>query len=172
MAQTEEAQETIPKGYAKDYIFFQTGYETPVSESADLFEAQNPIYGLKYSHRLDSQWVVGLRFQRKPYVKKANDQTFSLLSFTNQTQAIFRLYHPLYFLVGTEISYLYPAQKSSPPPIKDPDLSTEVGVGVNSSLWLLFGPRKVLEFNLVRWRGTKTNRLHGIETTLGLGLGF
>lgn len=172
MAQTEEVPETIPKAYAKDYIFFQSGYEQPVSTSDDLFESRNPIYGLKYAHRLDSQWIVGLRIQRKPLLKKKDDQPLSLLSFSNQTQALFRLYHPLYFLIGTEISYLFPARKSSPPPIKDIELSTEVGAGLNSSLWWFFSPRSVAEFNLVRWRGTKTNRLHGIEATFGLGMGF
>lgn len=171
-AEEIDAQETIPKGYAKDYVFLTMPYEHPYGKSRSIYRNETVGVGLRYAHRLDSQWIVGLKFERKPLIRQDDDKALNLLVFSNQTQAIFRLYHPLYLLAGTELAYVLPAQKSSPPFVKDPDLSTEIAVGLNASLWWLTSRKGILELHFSRWKGTKTNDMQGLETSLGYGIGF
>ena len=170
-AQELDAQETIPKAYAKDYVFLTMPYEQPYGKSRSFYRAETVGLGLRYAHRLDSEWIVGLKFERKPLIRK-DDRPLNLLVLSNQTQAVFRLYHPFYVLAGTEISYILPAQKSSPPFVKDPDLNAEIGVGLNASLWWLLARKGIVELHFSRWKGTKTNDLQGLETSFGYGIGF
>ncbi|RYZ58404.1 MAG: hypothetical protein EOP07_07165 [Proteobacteria bacterium] len=170
-AEIAEHEETIPKAYSKDYVFLTMPYEQPYGKSRSLYSNDTVGAGIRYAHRLDSEWIVGLKFERKPVIRK-DDKPMNLLVFSNQTQAVFRLYHPLYILVGTEISYVLPATKSSPPFTKDPDFDTEIAVGLNTSLWWLTSRKGIVELNLSRWKGTKTNNLQGLETSLGYGIGF
>ena len=170
-AQEQDDQETIPKAYSKDYAFVTVPYEQPYGKTRSLYKSESLGIGVKYAHRLDSEWIVGLKFERKPVIR-TDGKTLNLIVFSNQTQAVFRLYHPLYILVGTEVSYILPAQKSSPPFTKDPDFASEIGAGLNSSLWWLTSRKGVVELHLSRWKGTKTNNLQGLEVSLGYGVGF
>lgn len=146
-------------------------YEQPYGKSRSFYRAETVGFGLRYAHRLDSEWIVGLKLERKPLLRQ-DDSPLNLLVFSNQTQAIFRLYQPFYLLVGTELSYILPTQKSLPPFVKAPDLSAEIGVGLNASLWWLLSRKGIVEFHLSRWKGTKTNNLQGLETSFGYGIGF
>ncbi len=170
-AQSLDAQETIPKAYAKDYVFLTMHYEYPQGKSLSLYENNSVNVGVKYAHKLESEWIVGLKFERKPLIRK-DDSPMSLLVFSNQTQGVIRLYHPLYLLVGSELAYVMPVRKSSPPFAKDPDFATEIAVGLNTSLWWLLSRKGIVELHASRWKGTKTNKLQGIEVSLGYGFGF
>lgn len=171
-AQEFESQETIPKAYPKDHVFLTVPYERPVGQSRNLYRNETVGAGVRYAHRLDSQWIVGLKFERKPILVQSDDRPLSLLVFSNQTQAIFRLYHPLYLLAGTELSMIMPSKKSVPPFVKDVDFQTEIAIGLNASLWWLVSQKGILELHVSRWKGTKTNQLQGLETSLGYGMGF
>ncbi len=172
-AQELDTEETIPNRYVKDYVFLSAiPLEVQYGETKDLLKTKAVGFGVKYAHRLESEWVVGLGFKRKPMIAKDNDRPISLLNFSTQTQKIFRLYHPLYLLLGTEISFVMPAQKSSPPFVKDPDFATEVAAGLNASLWWLTSRKGAVELHLSRWKGTKTNKLQGLEVSAGYGIGF
>lgn len=173
LSQELDTEETIPKRYAKDYVFLSAvPLEVQYGETRDLLRTETTGFGLKYAHRLESEWVVGLGFKRKPMIVKEDDRQLSLLNFSTQTQKIFRLYHPLYVLVGTEISFVMPAQKSSPPFVKDPEFATEVAAGLNTSFWWVTSRKGAIELQFSRWKGTKTNKLQGLEVSLGYGVGF
>lgn len=173
LAQDLDAEETVPKRYVKDYVFLSAiPFEFQYGETRDLLKTETIGFGVKYAHRLASEWIVGLGFKRKPMIAKDDDRPISLLSFSSATQKIFRLYHPLYLLVGTEVSFLMPAQKSSPPFVKDPQYATEVAAGLNTSLWWLTSRKGAVELHFSRWKGTKTNKLQGLEISLGYGIGF
>lgn len=173
LSQELDTEETVPKRYVKDYVYLSTvPFEIQYGQTRGLLKTETTGFGVKYSHRLASEWVVGLGFKRKPMIAKDDDRPISLLNFSTATQKIIRLYHPLYLLVGTEISFLLPAQKSSPPFVKDPDFATEVAAGLNASLWWLTSRKGAVELHLARWKGTKTNKLQGLEFSCGYGIGF
>ena len=171
-AQDIESQETIPKAYPKDYVFLTVPYERPLGETRSRYRSESVGLGIRYAHRLDSEWIVGLKFERKPVIGQSDGRSLGLLVFSNQTQGVFRLYHPLYLLLGTELSMVMPSQKATPPFAKDPEFETEVALGLNASLWWLVSHKGIVELHLSRWKGTKTNKLQGLEASIGYGMGF
>jgi hypothetical protein len=163
---------TIPDGYPKDYLFLQITQDVPLAASQDDLKASGKVnLGLDYRHLLGAHWMVGVHYRIRSFERK-NGQSLSILSLSNQSQRIIRVYHPLYALVGTEWTYLIPTRRISLPLTKDPDYQTEIGVGINTSLWYYLHPHLLVEMRGARWRGTKTNRLHGWESTLSVGYAF
>lgn len=163
--------ETLPDEYPDDYLFLQVTQDRPAEPNRDDLRAGRLSYGVSYSRYLDDNWIAGVGYRVKSFIRK-DDQALSILTLSNHTQRIFRLYHPLYLLVGTEWSYMIPTIRVSLPIVKDPDYATEIGVGLSTALWFYLGPQVPLELKLMRWRGTKTNRLHGWEGTFSLGYSF
>lgn len=172
-SQEIDAEETVPNRYVKDYVFLSAvPLDLQYGKTRGLLKSEGVGFGFKYAHRLVSDWVVGLGFKRKPMIAKDDDRPLSLINFSTETQKIFRLYHPFYLLLGTEISFVTPAQKSSPPFAKDPAFQTEIAAGLNASLWWLTSRKGAVELHVSRWKGTKTNKLQGFEVTFGYGIGF
>lgn len=168
-----KTDETVPSRYVKDYVFLSAvPLELQYGETRQTLKSDGIGFGIKYQHRLLSDWVVGLGFKRKPVMAKSDGRAISLINFSTLTQKIFRLYHPIYFLAGTEISFVTPALKSSPPFPKDPEFQTEVAAGLNASLWWLTSRKGAVEIHMSRWKGTKTNKLQGFELSAGYGIGF
>ncbi len=163
--------ETIPSEYLDDYIFVLANQDVPIGPSTIELKRGEAGYGIDYHHHLAEDWIVGVGYRLKSMTRKSG-KTLSFMSFTNHTQRVFRLFHPLYLLMGTEWSYLMPTLETSIPPIKDPEYETEIAVGLNGALWWYLSPRVLLELRTTRWRGTKTNRLHGWQSDIGLGYAF
>ncbi len=163
---------TIPESYPKDYIFALYSHNEPVGPSQRELRTHLNTPGFAYMHRLGHPWVVNVGYRSQAFINQSQNRPLSLITIFNSTQRMFRLYHPFYALAGTEILYLIPVQKANPPITKDADFSTEIGVGVVGSLWYFMSQNSVLALDVQRWRGTKTDRLHGVSMTLGLGWGF
>ncbi len=163
--------ETIPAEYADDFIFLLANQDAPIGTSTAELKTGQAGYGFDYHYHLGEDWMVGVGYRIKSMMRK-DGRALSFMSFTNHTQRVFRLYHPLYLLMGTEWSYLMPTSQLSFPPIKDPEYATEIAVGLNGALWFYLTPRFILELRTMRWRGTKTNRLHGWQSDIGLGWAF
>ncbi len=166
-----DRKETLPTDYPDDYIFAQMTRDKPAQPNKDELRAGRLSYGVSYSRHFGDYWIAGMGYRVKSFIRK-DDQALSLLTFSNHTRRIFRLYHPLYALIGTEWAYVIPTSRISLPLVKDPDYSTDISVGLSTSLWLFITPHFPLEFHVLRWRGTKTNRLHGWESTLSLGYSY
>ncbi|HYX32040.1 MAG TPA: hypothetical protein VE954_02925 [Oligoflexus sp.] len=163
---------TIPESYPNDYIFALYSHNEPVGPSHSELRTHENTPGFSYQHRLGHPWVVGVGYRSQAFINRQQNRPVSLLTVFNTTQRLFRLYHPFYALAGTEILYLIPVQKLNPPITKDATFSTEIGIGAAASLWYVMSQNSVLALDLQRWRGTKTDRLHGVSMTLGLGWGF
>ncbi len=171
-AQTEYDELTIPESYPKDYIFALYSHNEAIGPSQSELKTHLNSFGFAYQHRLGHPWLVSVGYRPQSFINRKAQRPVSLMTFFNSTQRMIRLYHPFYLLAGTEILYLIPAQKLNPPITKDADFATEIGVGLQTSLWYLISQNSVLSLDLQRWRGTKTDRLHGISVNLGLGWGF
>lgn len=153
--------------FSKDYITTEYTANYPTGNGNEYFDTgfRKLIFG--YTHFLSEKWGVGLSIGFKSFKRKDIDREFALLSLSNESFYITRLYHPVYFLIGTKLLYMTPNQRSKLPPLRDPDYETEIGAGVSAKLcyidksWLYW-------LRVDRWRGTKTNRLHGFEVGLGI----
>ncbi len=162
----------LPAQYPKDYLWLYYSQNTPTSHSTDELQAHLDTFGISYQHRLKHPWIVSVGYRPQSFISKRQNTPTKLLTFFNSTQRIFRLYHPVYFTVGTEILYLVPVQKLNPPMTKDRYFATEIGIGIQSSLWYHFSEQYLLAFDLQRWRGTKTNQLHAWSLSLGIGYAY
>jgi len=171
-AYSQYDESTIPESYPKDYIFALYSHNEPTGPSQSELNTHINSFGISYQHRLGHPWVVSVGYRNQSFINRKENRPTSLMSVFNTTQRVFRLYHPLYFLAGTEILYLIPVQKINPPITKDADFSTEIGIGVQASVWYLVSQNSAISLDLQRWKGTKTDRLHGISITLGIGWGF
>jgi hypothetical protein len=163
---------TIPESYPKDYIFTLFSHNEPVSRGLDKLHSHLNSLGISYQHRLGRPWVVSVGFRQQSFINAIQNRPVSIVTVFNSTQRVVRLYHPLYLLAGTEVLYLMPLQKANPPVTKDADFNTEIGAGLVASLWYLMSQNSIFSLELQRWRGTKTNQLHGVSMTVGLGWGF
>ena len=172
VAEPLHADFTIPESYPKDYIFSLISMNQAIGLSHQELEGHLNSPGLSYQHRLTHPWVVSVGYRPQSFINRRLQRPLSLLTFSNATQRIMRLYHPFYLLVGTEVLYLIPVQKINPPIEKDPNFTTEIGLGARLSLWYLWSQNNLVFFDFERWRGTKTDRLHGMTLSLGLGWGF
>lgn len=161
---------TIPDSYPKDYLFILHSHNEPLQPAKQYFASHQSRSGFAYMHRLSFPWIVSVGARSQAFMNRSTQIPTSILTLFNSTQRVYRLYHPLYLLLGTEIEYLIPFRKLNPPLAKDPDFNTEIGLGAKASLWYLLSTQWVISGEISRWRGTKTNRLHGMSLSLGVGM--
>ncbi len=163
--------EIIPEAYPKNYFLLQANSNLPQGKSRERFSGGDKGFGVSYSYALAKRLIVGVNFKDRVFIKK-NGTHMTLMTFGNHTQGVFRIYHPLYLLVGTEWNYMIPTLSMQLPVIKDPDYTTEVGVGGSAALWYYLSPKWLAEGKVMRWKGTKTSRLEGWDFTVSVGFGF
>ncbi len=168
---TAKTAEIIPDPYPKNYTLLQVNLNQPAARSQNFFIRGKEGFGVSYSYYLARRLIVGVNFKNRMFLKK-NGQNLSLMTFGNHTQGVFRLYHPLYLLLGTEWNYMIPMADFKLPMIKDPAFTTEIGVAATASLWYFLTPSWLSEWKIQRWKGTKTSRLDGWEFSIGMGYGF
>ena len=163
--------EIIPDTFPKNYTLLQVNVDQPEGKSKTTLLAGDKSVGAAYSYYLARRLIIGVNFKNR-LLKKRSGGPLALMTFGNHTQGIFRLYHPLYLLLGSEWSYIIPTKSLQPPFEKDPSYSTEIGVALSASIWYFLHPRWLTEIKVQRWKGTKTSRLDGLETSFAVGLGF
>ena len=152
--------------FQEDYLTAEFAANYPAGNGREYFRTGLRRFQIGYTHLLNDQWGVGLSIGYKSLFRKDIDRELGLLSITNESFYITRLYHPVYLLTGTKIIYMAPNQRSKLPPLREPDYEVELGVGFSAKLTIL-DESWMYWLRLDRWRGTKTNRLHGFETAIG-----
>jgi hypothetical protein len=167
-AETSEISNQPVNPFQSDYILVEALSNFPVGPALDRFRPYRRTPGVTYRHVLNRDWIVGVSLGFKSFRRKDIDREFALLSVSNQAQYVMRLYHPAYLLIGPKWLYLLASQRARFPLVRDPDYETEIGAGLTTSFAYIVGKEWLLTLRFDRWRGTKTNRLHGFEVALGL----
>lgn len=157
--------------FSKDYISLEYVKNYPTSKGQEQFSPFRKTLFLGYQHFLNQQWNVGITLGFKSFSKSALEGELALLSFSNHSYYVIRIHHPTYLMLGTKLIYMTPNEQSNLPLSKDADFETEVGIGISAQLTQVIGSY-LLTLRADRWRGTKTNKLHGFELALGLSLHF
>ena len=153
--------------FSKNYVSLEVAGNFPISRSQNLFSPHKKTWILGYSHFLNRKWNVSISLGFKSLYRNSENQELALLSLSNHSLYVVRLYHPTYLMVGTKLIYMTPNEKSRFPLVKEPDFETEIGVGAVAQLVHFQGPF-LYSLRIDRWRGTKTNRLHGFEVAFGV----
>ena len=170
LASTGQSRERIAdplNPFHRDYVTLEVASHFPVSHSQEFLSPNKSTWYLGYNHFLSRHWNVGISVGFKSFLRNDTGKELALLSISNQSLYVIRLYHPTYLMLGTKLLYLTPNEKSRLPIIKEPDFETEIGVAGVAQITHLDGAL-LYSFRVDRWRGTKTNKFHGFELALGI----
>lgn len=168
----------------EEYLFVEIARNFPQSFSLRNFKAggYHPIIGYRYN--LMGHWMMGLGVQFKNFERKKpkttnsdqkpEDQSrnFAIWTVYHEGLYLIRLDHPTYLLIGPKILYLLPSKAAALPLERDDAYSVEIGGSISGSLVRILSNKSYVSLRMDRWRGTKTNKIHGIEISLGYGLPF
>lgn len=157
--------------FRKDYLTIELVGNYPVSPKKDLFSPNKRTWFLGYGHLLNEDWYVGINIGFKSLLEKESGQELALLTVSNQSMYVIRLFHPAYLMIGTKLIYMAPTKSSSFPLTKQASYETEIGAGMIAQL-AYFSGQYVYHIRMDRWRGTKTNKLHGFEVAVGISYGL
>ena len=153
--------------FGKDYLSLELAGNYPIANSQKYFSPNKRTWLLGYSHFLSRHWNVGLSLGFKSLYRDQINKELALLSVSNQSLYVIRLFHPTYLMLGTKLIYLIPNEEAGFPLAKEADFETEIGAGAVLQLSHMSGPI-IYQIRVDRWRGTKTNRLHGFELAMGI----
>ncbi len=155
--------------FAKNSWYIEANQNRPLLHTNNRFLPGKPTYMVGFRYFYDPNWIMGVSLGFRSLHENTPEQTeLSYFSFGHETLRVIRLYHPTYLLVGARFSYMMPATKSSLPISRYSKYETEVGAGLVVMLSHHLGRRFSLHVRTDRWRGTKTNELHALETAAGL----
>jgi hypothetical protein len=168
----EELPRAAEDPYAPSYLHFEVTRNYPVAKSQEKFEAGVYHPAFNYLYNLDGRWLMGLGAQYKIFKKKEHgsgeSDQLAILALTHEGLFSLRLYHPAYLLVGPKLQYLFPAKKAKFPVQKDPLYETEISGALTIMLSYVIADQSFLTVRIDRWRGTRTTRFQGIESSVGL----
>jgi hypothetical protein len=168
----------------QEYFFTEIARNFPQSFSLSVFKAggYHPILGYRYN--LLGNWMMGLGIQFKNFERKKREliqseegtkglsRNLAIWTIYHEGLYLIRLDHPTYLLLGPKILYLLPSKAASLPLVKDDSYSVEIGGAFSGSLLRVLENKSFISLRIDRWRGTKSNRLHGLEISAGFGYPF
>jgi hypothetical protein len=178
-AQDEDAPRLPPEPtpFKRAYVALEITRNDPVSFSEQHFSPGTIEPAFSYLHDLhlgDDTWLMGLGGQFKVFRRDTEDgQTptspfLAILTVYHEILYAARLNHPTYLLFGPKILYMLPADTGRLPLQRDTDYDLEIGGAATVELVRVLGDgRHLATLRLDRWRGTKTQRLMGIEIAAG-----
>jgi hypothetical protein len=158
----------------KEYLLLETARNFPVSFSQNRFEPGEPHPIIGYRHRFEQNWLMGIGgqfriFQRKDIEEnESNTGALALWTIYHEANYILRLDHPTYLLVGPRFTYFLPCEAAVIPLVRDPNLQSEIGVGLSVSFLRIISENYAVTARAERWRGTRTMILHGLEVSFGI----
>ena len=154
--------------FSPNYLYFGAVKNTPLVQTAQTRQGGYLTYLFGYRHNLEGDWIMGLNISFKSFKRCADGEEISYFTFTHEVLHIIRLYHPFYLLAGLKFLYLYPTLTDSFPLSRNADLDSEVGAAAALALARHIDPKTLVTIEVNRWRGTKTNHLHGTEVAFGI----
>ena len=157
-----------PNPFSPNYLYVSVLKNTPILQTADTRQGGYLTYLFGYRHNLDGTWIMGLSLSFKSFKDIGTDNEICYFTFAHEALYIIRLYHPFYLLTGLKFLYLYPTLQTTLPLARNTALDSEVGAAATLILARHIDPKNLITIELNRWRGTKTNNVHGTEVAIGL----
>jgi len=141
----------------------------PISIAENEYKRGGIGSKLSYRFFLHDEWAVGLSGGFKTLTKDS-DLKETFLTLSQETQRLFRIYHPFWLGLGTQIMYIAGVENSGFPIERDPTQPPQVGVGAGISLFYIMNSSLLTHGDVSRWRGTASNRLHVLEVGIGISI--
>lgn len=169
IAKAQDFNEKDPEAFGSNYALLELQSNYPTSFSQNEFAGGAPFGAFSYRHTMDDKWIMGVGFTFKLLKSKdPSDGPLSIWTIHHEGLYIIRLYHPTYFLVGTRLLYMVPAEKHTLPLQRSEDFETEIGAAITASIVQIINESYAATLRIDRWRGTRTQIFHGVEVALGL----
>jgi hypothetical protein len=166
---------SLPISYGAEFSLYQKNQASteaiqtlPLAHTARHYDSGNVSWSLGYRHLLDEQWMMEINVLAKNLVSSATNTPLTFLTASHASYRFFRLYYNTYILVGPKFSYMYPMRSLTFPPKREVEIDSEVGAALSVALHFFVTDNWLVSARVDRWRGTKSNRFHGIETGYGI----
>ena len=147
----------------------------PIVHTQQRLNGRYATWSLGYRNNLDADWIMGISLGFKSFEYRegeAQGQELSFMSVNHESLYVLRLYHPAYLLLGTKILYMIPVQRSAFPLQREPRFETEIGAGLTLNIVYHLKPGWMLQARIDRWRGTRTDKFHALESAFGFSYGL
>ena len=154
--------------FSSNYLYFAAVKNTPLQQTAETLQGGYLTYLIGYRHNINGDWIMGLNVSFKSLKRKDRDDQLSYLTLTHEALYVIRLSHPFYLFVGGKFMYLYPTHKNTLPLTPNTDFDLEIGTAAALAIARHIDPRTMVSIEVNRWRGTKTNHIHGTEVAIGI----
>lgn len=157
--------------FRKTYLSLEFGRNFPLSFSQNHYKTGpiHPILGYRYV--LDEYWLMGVGAQTRIFERRdmTDSRELALWSIYHEASLVLRLDYPVYFLIGPKLIYMVPGKSGKIPLQRDELLGVEFGASLAGTLAWVAGDR-LWTVRLERWRGTTTQKLHGLEIAGGISV--
>lgn len=158
----------LPGNFGEDFLSLELTQNYPTSTMAGTLKSDGRQLYLNYYHLLNRTWAVGVSGGFKAFNFKAENESFALFNLSNYAYYMIRLSHPLYLWAGGRWLYLMPLEKAVFPFQRNDNFQNEIGIAASLILTYFSTNNLALTFRVDRWRGTGTDKLHGIEVATGI----
>lgn len=158
--------------FSESYIEIGIGNNFPHSRSKEFLAPGKKSLSLGYSYNHDDNWMMNLKANFKRFQKEYEFGELAIWSIHHTSSKIIRLYHPLYFMPGVKILYLLPTRKAKIPLLREDRFDLEIGTALVMNFTYIVKKNFLIGLSTSRWRGTKTELLHGIENSLTFSYSF
>ncbi len=163
------AEFTGSPAFARSNWYFETNKNRPLIHTKNHLLDGKLTYVLGFRYFYQPNWILGASASFRSFVEKTSPASeLSYLSLNHEALRVFRIYHPAYFLIGARFSFMLPATASRLPLARYSKYETEIGAGISAAFVIHTSQRLSLQVRADRWRGTKNNELHALETSAGL----
>lgn len=155
--------------FAPNYVYYEYATGQAVDKSRENFKARRSGHGLGFRHNVNDSWFMGLTAQERHFERKLDGLKLPFLVLGHESLYVLRLYHPVYLFTGPRLFLLMPLdEKLTLPLTKNSDYDAEVGAGWLGSVVYWYSEEVLMSIGVERWRGTKTDRFHGLEAGVAL----
>lgn len=181
------ATDEEPRAFAMSYAGLEFTRNYPIAFSEDEFSPGKTHLALSFRYFPDQDWMMGLAGGFR-MLRAHSDVSSDLTGDTADTQSdskelpvftiahesarIIRIYHPVYLTLGARILYLAPTRQAMIPTGKSEKYQTEFGAGLVGTVIWQTGTDRFWTLRAERWRGTGSQRYHGVEIAFGGGMSF
>lgn len=163
-------QNYIKNPLKSSYFVFDLTKNDPTIHTQEQLEGRHATYYFGYRNQVASSWMMGLGFNYKSFSYREDKTELSFLSIQHEAYYLIRLYHPTFLMIGPNLLFLLPTQRSHLPVLKEPDFESEIGAGFSLTLATLIQDKYLFSIRIGRWRGTRTNKFHALETAAGVSV--
>lgn len=150
--------------FASNYVGFEIARNTPFGFAKPELKGSGNALQLSFRNTLRDSWIMGINTGYREF--HYNNAPLSVFIFSQDSQLLYRLSHPVYFSVGPKFMLLLPAIGHKIPPKRSEQFSREIGAGVTMGLYYCLSRDYLLSFRFDQWRGVNRKRFAAYESAL------